>query len=347
MTADIVVVGAGIVGLCTAAAAHRSGDQVTVIDPDLGATSASTASGGLIRKYDLDGGHLAAHAASSFDPLRLLAKSFNTFHQTGSLTLQYTHDPLPVNIRADTAVFSAQALKDRWPQLEVSPNVIGIFEAAAGWIDAPSFLEALRQQLASSGVQFLAYPVDKISESHGYVTGVRTTHPELISAPRVVLAAGANSTGLARTVGVHYPLRTRRISYNYLSVGTDKTAKLPIVLDRTRSLWIRPCIDSDLLLVGQKSTQYSFGSAEPVRPTTNSRRVRATAAAIFPALGTAAIVGGVSAEDAAHTANAGSRTVEHCATPEGLTIAAGWDGGGFKAAPILGHLAASTTQVAC
>ncbi len=335
--ADIVVVGSGIVGLCTAAAVVHRGGRVVVVAP--GDAPVSEASGGLIRRFDLDAGPLAELASASFDHLRAIASAYCAFQPSGALTLQYGHDPLPTHVRTRTVPYASQSLNQRWPQITVAPNVIGVFESGAGWIDAPRMLVAGRGDLRARGACFVRDRAVRVITTRGRVRGVVTAAGDRIMARRVVLAAGAGSMALARTAEVSYPLRTRKIGYCYFRVGRDRIRNLPSVVDRVGAAWVRPCTNPDFVLAGHKVQV--FGVPAEVRheiSESDVRQIRAAVAPIFPLVADAPVVGGVTAYDAAPDF-ATPGPVHHCADPHGLTIAAGWNGGGFKAAPAIAELA--------
>ncbi|MGV9680346.1 NAD(P)/FAD-dependent oxidoreductase [Nocardia sp. NPDC003482] len=338
MNADMVIVGAGIVGLCTAVAAVRGGRAVVVVDPGSASTAVSAASGGLIRRFDLGGG-LGDLVSAGFDRMRECATACSAYQPTGALTLQYSNDPLPTHVRTRTVPYAARSMRRRWPQIAVPPNVIGVFEEGAGWVDAPVLLAAIRSELRSRGVEFVTDRADHLVTDRGRVRGVVTSAGRAIAAPRVLVAAGIGSTRLAATAGVDFPLRTRRIGYCLLRIGRDRTRGLPTIIDRVGGTWVRPCRDPDLVLVGRR--QEVFGVPAEIRHDISDadvHEIRRTIAQLLPAAADAPLAGGVTAYDVARPAP-GDPRVRHCPDPRGLTIAAGWNGGGFKAAPAIAELA--------
>ena len=337
MKSDVVIVGAGIVGLYAATAALHRGHTVTVVDPFIDAHTVSAVSGGLIRRFDL-GGVLSHLAPASFDRLRAAAEAASAFHRVGSLTLQNAHDLLPTPVRAATTLYAAAALRQRWPQLAVEPNVIGIAEAGAGWIDAPSLLRAHRTDIRDRGAHLIQDRVHRILASNGQVSGILTDTGQLVATNRVLLTAGSASPALARSVGVEHPLDTRRIGYCFFRIG-DAAARLPTVVDRTRGIWLRPCSDPDVVLAGRHSQVRGVPPIiEPSASTAEVAAVRNAVAALLPAVAAAPVVGALTAYDAASTPKTPG-PIHHCRNPEGLTIAAGWNGSGFKSAPALADLA--------
>ncbi|MBY8863520.1 FAD-binding oxidoreductase [Nocardia sp. CA2R105] len=338
MNADTVIVGGGIVGLCTAAAAVHRGDTVVVVDPGSAATAVSAASGGLIRRFDL-GGRLGDLATAGFDRLRESAQTCAAFHRTGALTLQYSSQALPTHIRARTMLYAARAMRQRWPQITVPPNVIGVFEDGAGWVDAPVLLATARTELADRGVEFVTDRVDRLVVDQRRIGGVVTGGGRSITASRVVVAAGSSTTGLAATAGVDHPLRTRRIGYCYLRLGSDRTAGLPTIVDRVSGTWVRPCRDPELVLIGRR--QEIFGVPAEIRHEISDadvHEIRTAIAQLLPEAADAPLVGGITAYDVARPDPA-DPPLRHCVEPRGLTVVAGWNGAGFKAAPAIAELA--------
>jgi glycine/D-amino acid oxidase-like deaminating enzyme len=195
---------------------------------------------------------------------------------------------------------------------------------------------------ASRGVTLLrSVHATAVVTAGARVAGVHTTAGH-VRARAVVLAAGIGSTALARTVGVHLPLRTRAVSYCVFRPRTPH-GHVPTVVDSTTGAWLRPWGTRDAVLAGVSARRYDVpavvvdgvGAAE-------SQRVRAVVRQRCPALADADVIGGVTAYDAMAPDTHGSVTV--CDEPGGLVTATGWNGAGFKVAPAVGRRVAEQVQ---
>ncbi|MFF8772514.1 NAD(P)/FAD-dependent oxidoreductase [Kitasatospora sp. NPDC015120] len=342
--ADIAVVGAGIIGLATAERLAAHGARVVLID-DTGATGGATsASGGLVRAFDPTATH-AAWAAEGCTTYRHRGHHGTWPHLRahGSLTL-LERDTLttarPALATAHAAGHTAHVLDARqitrhFPALRVPDHLLAVHEPHAGWLPAPDLTRALlRETTTHPATRLLTTRATALLTRPGRrrVHGVHTTSGP-VHADAVLLAAGAASTPLAATAGIHLPLTTRAVGYCLFHIDdTTHLTHLPTLVDTTTGAWLRRWDDDHTVLAGVHSTRTDVPPTVRHHVTPDEEhRIRTVVRERFPPLAHARAVGGVSAYDALipHT----PATVTRWNDAPGLVTAVGWNGGGLKLAP--------------
>jgi sarcosine oxidase len=211
--ADVVVVGAGIVGACTAATLARQGRDVTVLERSEGAWATGSSRGtARFRQLEnhpdasfLDLGVRARRAWSAFEP----AADGPIFHRTGNLSFG---DPDALgtfagDLRArglPCEEVSGPEVHERWPVLRARGEDVlfqpdgEVIAADVGYAAALRVAERngarLRRGVAASALTALRHEVEV-----GTADGV-------IRARQAVLAAGPWVAPLARAAGIDLPV---------------------------------------------------------------------------------------------------------------------------------------------
>ncbi|MFF2774204.1 NAD(P)/FAD-dependent oxidoreductase [Streptomyces sp. NPDC058052] len=350
-TADVAVVGGGIIGLATAERLTAHGLTVAVIDPAGIAGGATSASGGLVRAFDPSTPRRRHAAAGLALYLRQGHRgTWPALRRQGSLSLvARTGLPEAAAAVADleaaghtAEILTAHDLAARFPSLDVPDDLAAVHEPDAGWLPVGQVARAMARD-AGPRLRTVPARATRLLTDGSRATGVHTTAGP-VRARAVLLAAGAASTGLAATAGVHLPLRTRAVGYCLFRVDDPVgLAALPTVVDRTTGAWLRPWGADGLVLAGVSSRETDV--PEAVRrgvPPQEEERVRAVVRHRYPRLATAPLAGGVTAYDA--MAPQGDGEVTARTGLAGLVTATGWNGGGFKLAPAIGEIAAARLQ---
>ncbi|MET7619230.1 FAD-binding oxidoreductase [Streptomyces sp. NPDC005408] len=352
-SADVAIVGGGIMGLATAERLGAHGLSVIVVDESGIAGGASGASGGLVRALDMNG-RQAAWAAEGLD--RYLRRGWRgtwpQVHEQGSLTL-VDADGFDRAVAAVAAVraagqragiLPAEEIRATFAGLSVPDGFVGVFEPGAGWLPAKDVAAAMLSD-AGPRVQVRRARATRLLTSDAGVSGVETTTGR-VRARAVLLTAGVGSVPLAESLGVQLPLRTRAVSYCLFepAAGTDVSG-LPTVVDFATGAWLRRWNSGATLLAGVASKETDVpATVRAGVPPAEERRVRDVVRHRYPPLAGARLVGGVSAYDAMAAGGEGAVTV----WPQvpGLVTATGWNGGGFKLAPAVGDHAAARLREA-
>ncbi|HEX8647669.1 MAG TPA: glycine oxidase ThiO [Thermoleophilaceae bacterium] len=214
-TYDVVVVGAGIVGLASAWRAAQRGLSVLVVDRGLAGTGASGVAAGMLApvteaefgeeallRLNLEG----AAAWPGFAAELAERTGVDTgYRECGALVVAVDRDDLE-EVRRLHAFQRSLGLDAEWlggrdcRALEpgLSPRVGGgVLAPHDHQVDPRSTIGALRTAFEAAGGELLeGVAVTGIEESGGAVTGVRTSDGP-VAAGRVVLAAGAWTAELA------------------------------------------------------------------------------------------------------------------------------------------------------
>ncbi|WP_188726396.1 NAD(P)/FAD-dependent oxidoreductase [Pseudoclavibacter endophyticus] len=217
---DVVVVGGGLTGLFTALRLRETGRRVVVLEACRAGWAQSSRSLGLIREQ----GREAIEAAA----MRRANRSWQTLAGALGPDLGWIRGGHVSVARDDAAmqrvrdwgevarehdvrfeVLTREALRERMPWLSV--DVVGAgYTPDDGHVDPSRATASLLMLCRRAGVEvFEGAEVQGIDVAAGRVTGVSLPGAE-IRASDIVVAAGAWSSRLLRTCGVHLPIHVGR-----------------------------------------------------------------------------------------------------------------------------------------
>jgi sarcosine oxidase, subunit beta len=344
--ADVVVVGAGIVG-CAAAyhLAAAGAGSVLIVDREdaVGQGSTGACAGGFRHQFSTE---VNVRLSQASVPMIL------AFEQEHGIPVDLAQDGYLFLVRDEARWAAFVDAADRQRDLGVEVELLGADEVAAmipglavgdvvgatfGPRDGIADPGALTQGYAAIarrvGAGFtLGTRVTALLHDGGVVTGVRTEAGD-IHAGAVVLAAGAWSARLAATVGVELPIepvpRVVVTTGGFAGVPTRRT----LVIDAATSFYFHREGDGVLMGMG--------GADAPTFDTSVDQRFVAeelfpTALAVFPPLERA----GVRSTWAGLYEMTPDRHPVVGPALEGLWVAAGFSGHGFQHGPVVGALLA-------
>jgi glycine/D-amino acid oxidase-like deaminating enzyme len=220
-TADVVVVGGGIVGVSTAYFLARKGHNVVLLEQRELAHGASGRNLGFLWMHNRNGGfslELARAGRALYDQFaEELGPSFE-YRSNGGMIYFHTDDQRRVYSefvdarRADglkMELLDAQAAHEAAPILP--PHVIGAtYSPEDGQIRTPKFVRALAQACRRLGVRiYEETPALGLLRDRSRAVGVRTGYGD-VAAGSVVWATGAWSTMLSAD-GVEVPVKPERL----------------------------------------------------------------------------------------------------------------------------------------
>ena len=264
--ADVLILGAGIIGCAVAEELTRRGATVEVVDPRGIGLGASQASAGMLSPYT-EGRHdpllqaLGARSLARYDALvaRLRADGYRVrYSREGSIELapdEAAADALAAESAALTRDGVAHMLSDasqareRTPAL--APALATLEIPAHGAVSVPDLVEATWLSAERRGARLAIRRAGAIVPGHGTVRVETTDGP--IDAPHVVLAAGcwAGQIDLAGAP----PLPVRPVRGQLLSL---RLAAMPIA----QALWGPGCYlvpwEDGTLLVGATVEEAGF-----------------------------------------------------------------------------------------
>jgi sarcosine oxidase subunit beta len=345
-TADVIVVGAGVQGASLAFQLARRGARVIVLERETVAAGATGRSSGFVRMhYDLESESRLAWL--SFPYFRswpeMVGAGDAGFVRTGFLHVM--PESLAGQVRANVEMQQRLGI----PTRTVTPNeigrlvpgartddlAIGAYEPESGYADpsgtAAGFLAAARR-LGASLVQ--GCRVTGVALDGDTVAGVDTDRGRF-GAPAVAIAVGAWAAELAQTAGVDLPVTAWRHETAYFGLPSGRGPDFPIVIDEVNQAYFRP-EGQDMMLVGLEGRNEVGGS--PDRPL-----AAAGPAAIEDMIGRVCARVPWMTEGTFRTAHGGQdgitpdqRPILGRAGPDGLYLACGFSGTGFKTAPAIG-----------
>jgi sarcosine oxidase subunit beta len=347
LTADVVVVGGGIIGASIAYHLTMAGAGRVVLceqsdQPGLGAT---VKSGGLVRMHhtDLHNARLAALSFPTFAEWPQAVGGDCGFRQTGFALLV---GPEQVGaLRANLAELAGMGIETsllaprELRQLQPSASVEGIgaiaYEPRSGYADPVRTALGFIERAVDKGMRLLmgtrvqALALDAAGDRvNGVVTSLGTVH-----AGAVVLAGGGWAGRLPQQVGVTVPIRTKRISACLLAgPALDDGCTC---IDDTIGAYFRPH-GPDQLFLGVPNDQWDLGTdTDPPLPSISEvHQAQARVAPRVAGVAGATVLERSSGFDA-YTPDQHA-IIGPAPGPLGLYLAIGFSGGGFKLAPAVG-----------
>jgi glycine oxidase len=270
---DVLVIGAGVVGLAIAWRAAQRGLRVTLADPTPGQGATHVAAGMLTP--------LAEAAFAERDLFRLGIESLRRYPgfaaelteltglptgllQTGTLQVAYDGDDLAVleetrqlqeSFGWPARRLTARECRQAEPMLDPAVRG-GLLAEQDGSIDPRLLAAALLAAARRAGTRLVREPAAEILTAGGAVTGARLADDSVISAPLVVVAAGWQSAALAGLGPAgSLPLRPVKGQILRLRPGPRPAGMPPGLLGRTvrglvrgSSVYLVPRADGELVV---------------------------------------------------------------------------------------------------
>jgi sarcosine oxidase subunit beta len=352
-TADVVVVGGGVMGTSIALQlARRRAGRVVLCEKSHVASGPTGRSSALLRRhYSIE--LYARMAARSFE-------LYSNFEELTGRPAEITRCGLVMAVGPEDAPalretvammqrlgvkveeVAARDLPRVVPGLSVDGLGAAAWETDTGYGDPASVSQAYAARARELGVEIRQDThVSGFTLSGGRISGVRTSAGDL-STSTVVNAAGPWGAALSRAVGVDLPIVASRQQLVILRPRADATVTRPVLVDMVDRAYYRP-ETGGLVLVG---TRNRAGVSAPVDPDAFSERVdpdrvawtAEAAARRFPAFADAEAVGGyASVYDLTPDLHF---VIERSPKVPGLVHALGFSGHGFKHSPVIGEMVA-------
>ena len=347
---DTAVIGAGVFGAWTAWHLQRAGQRVLLVD-QYGPASARASSGGETRVIRMAYGPDEIYTRMSQRSLRKWKEFFahiarpELFRETGVLWMAAAADVAAAQsvttlerLGIAHAVFDADAITQRWPQIVVPPGGWAIFEPESGGLLARRAVQAVVEDCVREGVELR---IDRAlpPTGDGRIEDLRTASGETIRADRFVFACGPWLGAVLPDVlgGRIFPTR-QEVFYFGIAAGEHRfgSPALPIWLDFGRDYYGFPDIDGR----GFKLAHDVHGEA--IDPDTMERlpsparvvHAREFLARRFPALAAAPLLGAEVCQYE-NTGN-GDFVIDRHPGFDNVWIAGGGSGHGFKHGPAVG-----------
>lgn len=350
-TADVVIVGGGLEGTAAAwALAQRGVTDVVVCERNTVGSGMTGKSSGIVRcHYGVSS--LAAMATVGLEVFETAEDVFGQdigFRQTGYVVGVGEHnvDSLRKSLAAQRSVgveteeIDVDEVARMWPHADLTPFGAFGWEARGGYGDAYQTAQAFSVSARAAGVRVRqGAEVTDLLIDGDRATGVRLRDGSEIAAGTVVVATGVWTKPFLAPHGVDVPVEVVREQIVLIAPGVDVTG-VPVFSDLVSLQYIRPEPNGDLLF---GNSDLSHGeTADP-----DGYLNRATDDFVdlvvdrvgtrFPGLTDAAIS---SSYAGCYDVTPDWNPVISATDVDGLLVAAGFSGHGFKIAPAVGRLVA-------
>jgi len=348
--ADVVIVGGGCMGASLAFDLAGRGVRVVLVEKRHVASGATGHSGALVRQqYETRLGVRLARDSLGFFQRFAAETGFSCdFRTTGFMSGSRERD-LPafealVGLLQQEGVRAARLMPDEAkaiePSLEVSDYAAVVHDPDAGYADPIATATGFARAAERRGATIIeGRAVASVPTRSRKVLGVRIRGGGTIGSDRVVLAAGNWTPALARGLGIRLPIRFIRGTVAVLRrpVGFGPPPK--IHFDVYGNTYSRPEGDKDTLVgyldTDLKKSLARHELADDSVPSATVRELRSRLARRFPAMARSQPRGGWAG---VYDVTPDSYPILDRMDPEGLFVAVGFSGHGFKLSPAIGRL---------
>lgn len=357
-TADVVIVGGGLEGAASAwALAERGITNVVVAERNTVGSGMTGKSSGIVRcHYGVSS--LAAMANAGLEvfenPQKYLGEQADDigFRQTGYVVGvgEPNVGAMRKSLAAQRAVgvqteeIDAAEVAKMWPFADLEPFAAFGWEPRGGYGDAYQTAQAFAAAARSAGVRVRqSTAVQNLTTVGDRVTGVKLADGGEISAETVVVATGAWTRPFLAQHGIDVPIRVVREQIVLIDPGVE-LGPVPVFSDLVSLQYIRPEPDGTVLF-GNSDLAAQDSSAEDPDPDNYLNRatdgfVDITVDKVgtrFPGFPDASIT---SSYAGCYDVTPDWNPVISRTDLDGLVVAAGFSGHGFKIAPAVGRLVA-------
>ncbi|TLZ76571.1 MAG: FAD-binding oxidoreductase [Methanobacteriota archaeon] len=350
-SADAVVVGGGCMGTSIAWHLARRGVRVVVLERTHLAAGATGHSGALVRQhYEARIGIRLARESLAFFQRFEKETGFSADFRTTGFLCGTRERNLPAfealvellraeGVRAER--LAPSEAKTMEPQLEVSDYAAVVHDPDAGYADPIATTHGFAKAAEAEGAKVYGdHEVSSITTRSGSVVGVKIRGAGLLSAERVILAAGNWTRDLAATIAPRLPVRYVRGEVAILRRPVDFGPPPKIHFDFYGNTYSRPEGEKDTLAgymnTDPRKTMSGHAFTESV-PAATVRDLRTRLAKRFPRMTDAQPRGGWTG---AYDVTPDSYPILDRTGPDGLFVAVGFSGHGFKLSPAVGRLVA-------
>jgi len=352
-TADVVIIGGGVMGTSIAYALTRRGVRhVVLLEKNYLGSGSSGKSGAIIRThYSTEiTARIALKSLHTFAHFADLIGGHAGFVQTGMLIIAPAMHEAVLQQKVDflsalginNQLLSVAELRELQPYLHMDDLAVAAYEPESGYADPAGTTFAFATAARTGGASiYQGTEVTEVHVAHGKVQGVRTRQGD-ISSPIVICAAGPWAKRVAAMVGIDLPLTVTRHQLLTVRRPGDLDARHPVYADLVHATYFRPEGDT-LTLVGSLEDMEEPGEANP--DTYNEKVDYAFIEAYSDRLcKRVPIMQGSFAQGGwagLYTETPDAHPIlDRFADPEGFYVAVGFSGHGFKLSPSIGEMMA-------
>jgi sarcosine oxidase subunit beta len=343
-TADVVVIGAGVVGASVAFHLAERGVETLVLDREGPATGSTARSGALIRAHyptSLEASLAWESLTRYFEPWGERVGGGCGFTRTGFAYLvgEQNVDALRHNVAlqqrvgVETGIVGPDELREIDPALRTTGVTLAAYEPRGGYADPVATAVGFLRGAEKRGARFERRRATALLASGDHIRGVQTEDGP-VESDAVVLAAGAWSVPLAEGVGLDLPIQPARVRVALFERPYALPTHLTLI-DTTEGFYARPAAEQTTLVGSRDSLEWLDNPDAPT-PEPDGALVEEALRKLalrLPALADAPYRSGRSG---ILDMTPDGRPLLGPAGPEGLYLAVGWSGTGFKKAPAVG-----------
>ena len=357
---SILIAGGGVFGLGAALELRGRGWRVRVVDtaaPPSPAASSTDISKAVRMDYGADGFYaaLAEEAIASWREWNVRFGE-TVYHEVGFLLVRrspmapgtFEGDGFELLRRRGQALerIDRETLRARFPAWNADLYADGYFNPRAGWTPSGRVIAHLAAAARAAGVEIETARLVSLAEEGSRVTGVRTADGTVLRAGRVLVACGAWTPVLVPELATVMRAVAQPVChFAPADAAPYRPPHFPVwAADISSTGWYGfPATPDGLVKVGNHGPGRAYVPGAPLDlPAEDVERCREFLSGTFPALAEAPLAGG--------------RLCLYCDTPDGdfwidrhpardgLIVAAGGSGHGFKFAPVLGRIIADVVE---
>ncbi|CAN5563416.1 FAD-binding oxidoreductase [soil metagenome] len=350
-TADIVIVGGGVMGVSIAhsLAARQAGRVVLLEKRYLGAGS-SGKSGAICRQH-YSNALTALMARKSLEVYREFSDRVGgpaVFTHTGMMLVVKGQDrrsletnvALQQSLGIDVKLISTSDVRELDPEAKLDGGEIAAFESEAGYVEAVQVVASYAVAAEQLGAEIECdAPLTALHSEGGRIRGV-TAGGERWECGTVIVAAGPWASWLLTPLGLRLPIQACRTQVGLFRRPTTVKKGGPVYGDFSQGIYFKPT-HGDMMHAGSIGGEEINDPVDPdnyteVADATWLPGIRQRLARRIPAMSRGYGRGGYGALYA--ITPDWHPVIDRCPGVEGLYVAAGFSGHGFKMAPVVGSL---------
>jgi sarcosine oxidase, subunit beta len=350
-TADVVIVGGGLEGAAAAWQLTRRGvTDVLGLERSTVGSGMTGKSSGIVRcHYGVSA--LAAMAADSLETFENAQQIFGAdigFRNTGYVV--GVGEINAVNFRKSLDAQRAVGVRTEeidqaevaklWPWADLEPFAAFAWEPRGGYGDAYQTAQGFAAAARAGGARIRqSTPVTGLVVKGDTVTGVKLADGTEVSAQTVVVATGVWTRPFLAQHGIDVPIQVHREQIVLIHPGTD-IGLVPVFSDLVSLQYVRPEVGGEILFGNSDLRELEIADPDNYLNRASSEFIDLTADKVgtrFPGFADAGIS---SSYAGCYDVTPDWNPVISAGPHDGLVIAAGFSGHGFKIAPAVGRLIA-------
>jgi glycine/D-amino acid oxidase-like deaminating enzyme len=349
---DVIIVGAGIMGSCTAFELAKRGLKVALFDKKTIGEGPTGQSSAIVRQHYSNEltARMALHSLRIFQNFEELIGDECGFTPVGFVVLveEKDHAGLEANVALQqgvgikTELLPPEALREIMPYMVTSDLVAAAYESESGYADPYLTVNAYARAARQLGVTvYQDTKVIGVRFQGDQVVGIETAK-EKLNAPIVLNTAGAWGDQVARMAGVDVPINACRVQVSFFRRPPGHEAAHPVIGDFINTVYFRP-ETGNLTLVGLIDPGEAKAVVDPdnFNERMDSEFVLDSGECLvrrYPAM-----------EDSESTGGFASLygitpdwhpVIDQVPAGSGFYVCAGFSGHGFKLGPAVGHMMA-------